>query len=74
MALKKTGEFFAVDGNGKRHKVIKYTEFIDSAGFQIGNEEVQGNDAYSLATGEILNKISDTEYQIAKSGVKLKPE
>ena len=74
MALRKTGEIKAVDDKGNRHKIMKYTEFVTSAGFQSADEQVQGHDIYRLATGEFLNKISDTEFEIAVSGIKLRPE
>jgi hypothetical protein len=74
MATRKTGEFFARDESGKRYKIIKYTEFVNTAGFQIGNEQLQGNDVFRLATGETLHKISDTEFVTIISGIKLTPE
>jgi hypothetical protein len=74
MALRKTGEIKAVDEQGNRHKIIKYTEFVTSSGFQSDDEQLQGDDLYRLATGETLNKISDTEFEIVVSGIKLRPE
>ena len=74
MARRKTGEIVAVDGKGNRHKIIKYTDFetVDTFG---ASEEVQGNDGYELAaTGEPVNKVSDTEFTIVASNVTLKPE
>jgi len=73
MPTRKTGEFIVIDESGKRYKVIKYTEFVNTAGFQGGNETVQGDDFYRLATGEYLNKISETEFVTVVSEMKLKP-
>jgi hypothetical protein len=74
MATRKTGEFTVVDENGKRYKIIKYTDFEDAPVYQTGNQTVQGFDSFRLATGETLNKISDTEFVTVVSGIKLKPE
>jgi hypothetical protein len=73
MASRKTGEIMAVDEKGKRHKIIKYTDFetVDTFG---ASEEVAGNDEYRLATGEAVNKVSDTEFVVVASNIKLKPE
>ncbi len=74
MATRKTGEFIAVDENGKRYKVIKYTDFESAPVYQTGEQEVQGNDSYRLATGEHVMKISDTEFVTVVSEMKLTPE
>jgi hypothetical protein len=71
MASRKTGEIMAVDAKGNRHKIIKYTDFetVDTFG---ASEEVAGNDEYRLATGEAVNKVSDTEFLVVASNVTLK--
>lgn len=73
MASRKTGEINAVDENGNRHKIIKYTDFetVDTFG---ASEEVEGLNEYRLASGEVVNKISDTEFVVVASDLKLKPE
>jgi len=74
MALRKTGEIVAVDEKGNRHKIIKYTDFetVDTFG---ASEEVAGLDEYRLATSdEPVNKVSDDEFIVVASNIKLKPE
>lgn len=74
MVARKTGEFIAVDENGKRYKIIKYTDFENADVFQIGSQQVQGNDEFHLTTGEPVNKISETEFVTVVSEIKLKAE
>ena len=74
MALRKTGEIIAVDEKGNRHKIIKYTDFetVDTFG---ASEEVEGLSEYRLATTEEpVNKVSDDEFVVVASDLKLKPE
>lgn len=73
MASRKTGEIMSIDAKGNRHKIIKYTDFetVDTFG---ASEEVAGNDEYRLATGEAVNKVSDDEFIVVASNLKLKPE
>jgi hypothetical protein len=74
MALRKTGEIMAVDEKGNRHKIIKYTDFekVDTFG---ASEEVQGLNEYHLAaTNEAVNKVSDSEFVVVASNLKLRPE
>ena len=73
MASRKTGEIMAVDAKGNHHKIIKYTDFetVDTFG---ASEEVEGLNEYRLATGEVVNKISDTEFVVVASDLNLKPE
>jgi hypothetical protein len=71
MASRKTGEIMAVDAKGNRHKIIKYTDFETITTFG-ASEEVAGNDEYRLATGEAVNKVSDTEFLVVASNVTLK--
>ena len=61
MVTKKTGEFTALDENGKRYRIIKYTDFENAPTYG-ANETVQGNDEYRLPNGEPVHKISDTEF------------
>lgn len=73
MVTRKTGEFTAVDENGKRYRIIKYTDFENASTYG-ANEIVQGNDEYRLPNGEPVNKISDTDFFAVISEVNLKPE
>ena len=73
MISRKTGEIKAVDEKGNRYKIIKYTDFETSTTFG-ESQEVTGFDEYRLATGEAVNKISDTEFVIVASDTKLTAE
>jgi hypothetical protein len=68
---RKTGEIMAIDAQGNRHKILKYTDFetVDTFG---ASEEVAGYDEYRLVTGEAVNKISDDEFFVVVSNVALK--
>jgi hypothetical protein len=73
MALRKTGEIMAVDEKDNRHKIIKYTDF-ETLDTLDASTELAGLDEYLLETGEVVNKVSDNEFVVVASGLKLRPE
>ena len=74
MPRKKTGEFTAVDENGNRYTIIKYTDSETVRTFG-ASSNVRGLDEYRLQkTGEPVNKISDTEFFAVISQITLRSE
>jgi hypothetical protein len=68
--LKVTGKFQAVDDEGNDYSVYEHTVFhhTTTADMKYG----EGADkAYKLANGSPLNKISETEFEIGLSGVRI---
>ena len=63
----------AVEEKGNRCKIIKYTDFETVHTFG-ASEEVRGLDEYCLVTGEAVNQVSDTEFVVVISNIKLRAE
>jgi hypothetical protein len=60
------GEFSARDGRGNRHELEMWREFIGPG--------VWGGSELRTAKGELVNQREDGDYEMASSGVILRPE
>jgi hypothetical protein len=69
---RRTGQISAKDEQGQEYQVIEYTEFHDASTFGNPDNWVEGLKEYRLNDGSHVNKTSETEFEIVKSGVKLR--
>jgi hypothetical protein len=67
-----TARFTATDENGTPYDIVEYTEFFDLSAFDHPHQSLPGLKAYRLADGRHVNRISDDEFQIVGSGIKLR--
>jgi len=64
-----TDRFVATDDAGKRYKVIEYTGSVKSTTFGNRNAKAEVLKEYRLTDGSYLNRLSETEFEIVRSGV-----
>ncbi len=69
--LKVTGKFQAVDGEGNDYTIYEHTVFhhTTTADMKFGES---ADKAYKLADGSPLVQISETEFEIGLSGLRIK--
>lgn len=72
--IKVTGSFEATDNNSKHYSVTEYTIFrkTTTADMALGSGEGEEIKQYKLGDGTILNQMSETEFEIESSGVKIR--
>jgi hypothetical protein len=66
-----TGKISAVDADGNRYTIIKYTEFYEQREVIGGVKWLPGHDTYKLQNGGTVEKISDGEFRVLASDLKL---
>lgn len=62
--LKKIEEFDAFDSNNKKYRVIHYKSVINTGNLDNPHATILGLSEFKLNTGESINRISDTEYEL----------
>lgn len=72
--LKVTGTFQAADDDGNGHSITEYTVFrrtttADMSYSDGADEEIK---EYKLGNGAAVKKISETEFEVVSSGVRLR--
>ena len=69
--LKKIEEFDATDNNNKKYRVIHYRSVISTADMDNPNNTVLGLSDFKLSTGESVNRISDTEFELLRPQIRI---
>ncbi len=67
-----TGEFVALDDNGRPHTVIEYTDFIYTGTLVDPNTRTPGLKSYKLTDGDHCNVSDDGTLQVLRTGIKLR--
>jgi len=62
--MKRIEEFVAVDSTGKKYQVIHYKSIINSGGLDNPTSTMLGLSEFRLSSGESINRISDTEFEL----------
>ncbi len=72
--VKITGNFEAVDENGKQYHVVEHTLFrkTTTADMAFGDGAVEEIKEYKLANGKTLRQTSVTEFEIESDGTKIR--
>jgi len=69
--FERTGTLNAIDADGNRYMIVKYTEFYLERKLDGTLEKFEGQNMYQLLSGETVHKISDSEYYAIVSNVQL---
>lgn len=64
--IRKTGQFHAVDSNGRRYTILVYTEFIPTSG-----QSIEGLKYLTTTEGDAVNWIEKGHYRSIRGGVQL---
>ncbi|MDQ4120711.1 MAG: hypothetical protein M3209_04605 [Acidobacteriota bacterium] len=67
-----TGEIIAIDENGREYRVLEFTEYHDASTFTTPNVWEEGLKELKLSDGSLINKISDTEFEVVATGIRLR--
>ena len=71
--IKETARFEAKSTDGQQFVIIELTEMIDCTPLNSGmRQEIAGLAEYRTASGEPVNQLSPTEYQLVRNGLKVK--
>jgi hypothetical protein len=66
-----TGEFSAFDETGNRYSIYEYTEIIEAPVFGNPHDWEPGLKEYCLNDGSPVNRLSDREFQIVGTRLKI---
>lgn len=69
--LKETGRFTCADEDGNRYTVVEYRTVVTITNLDGKRHDKLGAFDYKLATGEHVNYLSETEFEIVMSGKKV---
>lgn len=72
--MRHVGQFSAMGGDGRRYTVYEYRDVIDVSSLAGGRATRDGLPSFKLDGGGHVNKLSDTEFRIVATGVKLTRE
>ena len=68
-----TGHFKAVDDEGNEYSVTEYTKFERTTTLETAiGDEAAGVKEYEFGGGSPLNRINNTEFEIAVSGTRIR--
>lgn len=70
--MKKVSEFKAVDESGKIYTVNVFQKFISAGDLDNSHAVIPGLKELRLATGGHVNRVSDSEFEILQSGIRIK--
>ena len=71
--IERTRSFVATGTDGRTYTVIEYTEFIDATSTESTQKEwVPGLKSYKLRDGDPVNALPDGQFEIARTGVRLR--
>lgn len=73
--VKVTGTFQAADGGGNNYNITEYTIFRRTTTSDMALSGGDGEEIkeYKLGNGTVVNKISETEFEIVSDGTRLRP-
>jgi hypothetical protein len=66
---RQTGSFVAHDDQGRPHTIHVYADFIRTVAFNEPAQELQGPGDLRLASGGLVNRLKQGEYQVLDTGV-----
>lgn len=69
--LKKIEEFDAVDSNDKKYRVIHYKSIINVGALDSPGATILGLSDYQLSSGEHVNRIYDTEFELLRPQIRI---
>jgi hypothetical protein len=69
--LKKIEEFEAVDSNNKSYRVIHFKSIINAGTLDDPGATILGLSEFRLSTGENINRISDTEFELLHPQIRI---
>jgi len=69
--MKKIEEFDAVDSNGKKYRVIHYKSIKNTGTLDNPHSTMLGLSDYKLSSGESINRISDTEFELLRPQIRI---
>ena len=68
----RTGQFTAIDEQGRTYQIIEYTKFHDTSTYGNPDNWMEGLKEYRLNDDSHVNKNSETEFEVVASGIKLR--
>jgi hypothetical protein len=71
MAKNHTNDFWGTSENGEHYHIIEYTEMLDSATYGHPQNRMSGLKEYSLEGGLLVNRITDSEFEIVSTGLRI---
>ena len=71
---RRTGSFWAVDDDRKRHFVIIYTQYTDATSPGSNGHDVSGVLEYVTSNGLRVNRLEKGKYQMLQSGTILRSD
>ena len=72
---RRTGDFWAIDDDGKRHYIIIYTQYTDTNTLgSSGHDEVPGLLDYVTSNGLRVNRLEKGKYHVIQTGKKLRSD
>lgn len=63
----RSGPIIAFDADGKRYEIFGYTRRIPSR----DSDQALARTTYAMKTGEPVEKLSDKEYRVIRTGISL---
>lgn len=69
--MKKIDEFDAFDSTNKKYRIVHYKSVKNVSDLSNQNAAKQGMSEYRLGTGERINRISDTEFELPMSKIRI---
>ena len=69
--LKKIEEFVAFDDNNSKYRVIHYKSIINAGTLDDPDATILGLSEYRLRSGESINRISDTEFELLRPQIRI---
>lgn len=71
--IRETARFRATAANGQQFVIVELTEMLDTTTLgDTTRQEIAGAVRYRTASGEPVNQLSPTEYQLVRNGLKVK--
>lgn len=69
---KKIEEFEAVDDNNKTYRVIHYKSVISTGDLDNPHTTMLGLSEYCLGNGDSINQVSDTEFELLRTQIRIR--